>query len=275
MKWLSRLFAPLFVVLVTLYYVVPLLAMARFSFQRIPVFALHWSNLFDKWTLDGLKGALDDSMFWPTLWLSIRLAVLTVILVLVLLTPTLLYAHLKAPKWRPVIEGLCGLPWAVPPIALVVGVAGTFRAVDPTLLASHFSLVPLYGVLALPFTARSLDAGIRAIDLRTLTEASRNLGAGWWTTLLRVVAPNLRSALLGSTFLTITVVLGEYAMASLLLKPTFPIFLAEVNGRQPQGGMALNLFAMLLTASLLLIISALTHRRRGADSRPSPKGPLG
>ena len=82
------------------------------------------------------------------------------------------------------------LPYVVPPIALVVGVAGTFRdarALVPQLASCR--LIPFYSVLAMPFTYRALDAGIRAIDLRTLVDASRSLGAGWGTTLFRVLSP--------------------------------------------------------------------------------------
>ena len=42
----------------------------------------------------------------------------------------------------------------------------------------------------------SLDAGFRAIDVHTLTEASQSLGASWGTTLVRVILPNIRTAAL-------------------------------------------------------------------------------
>jgi putative spermidine/putrescine transport system permease protein len=155
------------------------------------------------------------------------------------------------------------LPWVVPPVALVVGVAATYRTAAPWFLASPFSLVPFYVVVALPFTYRALDAGLRAIDLRTLTEAARNLGAGWWTTIWRVVMPSMRSALIGASFLTATVALGEFTIAALLLKRTFPAYLAEYQGREPQGGMALALLSMLTTSILLLGVTLATRRRHG------------
>ena len=68
------------------------------------------------------------------------------------------------------------LPWVIPPIALVVGVAATFRATVPWFLASDFSLVPFYALWAMPFTYRALDAGLRAISARTLYEAARSMG---------------------------------------------------------------------------------------------------
>jgi putative spermidine/putrescine transport system permease protein len=252
-----------------LFYLLPLLAMARFSFQRIPVASLGWDDVLDRWTLDGLRTAFADDGFWSALWLSVQLAAGAIALNLGLLLPTAIWAQLRTPHLKPLLDGITLLPWIVPPIALVVGVAGTYRSAAPWFLSSPFSLVPFYAMLALPFTYRSLDAGLRAIDLRTLTEASRSLGAGWWTTLRAVVMPNLMAAIVGSSFLTATVVLGEFTIAALLLKPTFPTYLAEYQRREPQGGMALALLSMLATAVLLMFI-ALVLRRRGASIDAGP-----
>ena len=69
----------------------PLLAMARFALQNVPMVKLGWSTLFDRWSLQGLTEAFDEPEFWPTLWLSLQLAVGTVLLSrLALLLPTAL-----------------------------------------------------------------------------------------------------------------------------------------------------------------------------------------
>lgn len=261
---LSRIVLAQIVIVVVAFYAVPLLAMARFAFQFLPVRALDWSNLSERWSLEGLRRAFGDEAFRSSLWLSVQLAAATIVLTLGLLLPTAIWAHLRAPRWRPVVEAVTLLPWVVPPIALVVGVAATFRGRAGWFLSSPFSLVPFYVVLALPFTYRSLDAGLRAIDLRTLTEASRSLGDGWWGTIRRVVLPNVRSAALGSAFLTATVVLGEFTISALLLKTTFPTYLAEYQRSEPQGGMALALLSMLATTAVLMLVTLALRRRNGA-----------
>ena len=70
-------------------------------------------------------------------------------------------------------------------------------------------------MLVLPFAYRSLDGALSSIDLKTLAEAARSLGAGWTTTILRVVVPNIWSGILSAAFISIAVVLGEYTIASL------------------------------------------------------------
>ena len=93
-------------------------------------------------------------------------------------------------------------------------------------------------ILAFPYIYFSLDAGFRAIDVHTLTEASQSLGASWRTTLLRVILPNIRAAALAGAFLTLAIVMGEFTIASLATFDTFPIYIQYINQTKayPAGG---------------------------------------
>lgn len=263
----NRLKTPLWawvvITLAAIFFVLPMLAMARFAFQRVPVALLGRNTLFDRWTLDGLVDMFRDPDFRPALWLSLRISVLTVALTLLVMLPTALWVNVQAPRLRSMVETATLLPYVIPPIALVVGAGGAFRDLAPWFLRSDYCLVPFYAVLAMPFTFRSLDTGLRSIDLKTLIEASRSLGAPLTTTLLRVVVPNITSALSGTVFLTITVVLGEFTIASLLLKPTLPLYMSYSQGRNPQG--ALGLAILLLALTTLLFFGATHLRHRGAE----------
>lgn len=252
----------LVVILSALFFVLPLLAMARFSFQGIPMIRLGWSTLFDRWSIEGLTTAFGDQEFQDALRLSLTLALGTVAMTLGLMLPTTLWVHLRIPRARTVVEFLTVLPYVIPPIALVAGVL-PLKPHARWFLNSDWSLIPFYVVLAMPFTFRSLDAGIRAIDVRTLVDASRSLGAGWGSALRRVLVPNLRSAIISASFLTAAVVLGEYTMARILLKRTVPAFMAQYQSREPQGGMALALTALVATTLLFAVLSLLTRQRGG------------
>jgi putative spermidine/putrescine transport system permease protein len=253
-----------FLLAVLTYFLFPLLAMARFAFQRVPTILLGWSTLFDKWTLDALTQAFDDPQFGPALWLSVRLALGAIALTLALMLPTAMWVHLRLPKARGLVETLTILPYVVPPIALVVGVIGAYQDTISWFFNSRYSLIPFYAILAMPFTYRSLDAGLRAIDLRTLVDASRSCGAGWGTTTFRVLVPNLRVSLLSSAFLTATVVMGEFTMAALMGKRTLPTFTQAFYELEPQGGLALGLLTLVVTTALLAVVTFLTRRRGGA-----------
>jgi putative spermidine/putrescine transport system permease protein len=265
-RGLGRL-VPIVVVLACgVFFTFPLFAMARFSLQNVPMVRLGWSTLFDNWSFSGITAAFGEAEFRTSLYLSLKLAAGTVVLTLALLLPTTLWVHLRLPKARAFVEFLTVLPYVIPPIALVAGIL-PLKPHARWFLDTDYSLIPFYTVLALPFTFRAIDAGVRAIDVRTLVDASRSLGAGWGTTFRRALIPNLRTAIISSSFLTAAVVLGEFTVARVLLKKTMPLFMFEYQQREPQGGMGLGLLALVATTALFALL-ALVTRKRGA-ARPA------
>jgi putative spermidine/putrescine transport system permease protein len=254
-----------------IFFVAPIISTARQALQKVPMPLLTWSTLFDKWSLDGVKDVFDENLFWPALQTSIKLAAATVLITLALLVPTALFVHLRLPRARPIVEFLTVLPYVVPPIALAAGVAAFYRANARWLFSSQWALVPFYVIMALPFTYRSIDAGIKAIDVRTLVDASRSLGAGWGTTLRRVLLPNMASSILSASFLTTTIVLGEFTIAVTLNKQTFPVFTFQYFGRNPQGGIALALLVLIVTTALLAVLSLATRTKAQKAARKQGK----
>ena len=211
---------------------------------------------------------------------SLALAGLTVVLVLLLMVPTVVLVDLRLPRLRTAVELLTLMPLVLPPIALVVGVRSVLAWAPDyffgTPLAEAFYalqepalpwiLVLVYVVLALPFVYRALDAGVRGADLRTLTEAARNLGASWPRVLVSVVLPVLRTSVLNASFLTLALVLGEYTIAVILGFETFPTWIVRISGSQPQLSVAVSVLSLVVTWVLLLLISALDRRRGGKES---------
>jgi putative spermidine/putrescine transport system permease protein len=255
------------IVAITLYFAIPMIAMTRFAFQRTPVVLLSPHNLFQNWTFQGLETALRQGELHHAAWISCQLAILSVIVNLVLLLPAAVTAELYYPQFKGTLTMITLLPWVIPPIALVVGIAATFRNFAPWFLSSPLSLVPFYALTAMPFTYRALDAGLQAISAKTLNEAARSLGAGTWTIMLRVLIPNLGPSLIASSVLTVALVLGEFTFASLLLKNTLPTYMVIYQGSAARAGIALALVVMVLTAVLLWFVVRVM-RRRGLDVQP-------
>ncbi|MFY9928936.1 MAG: ABC transporter permease subunit [Streptosporangiaceae bacterium] len=196
--------------------------------------------------------------FTSSLALSVRLAVITTVITLVLLLPTAVYVHLRLPGLRRLMEGITILPIVIPPVVLIVGVL----AIAPDFLKSTSLLLSLiYVILAMPFGYRAIDAGLRALDLKTIVEASNSLGAGWISTLWRVLLPNLRTALLSATVLTVALVLGEFTVASLDLYQTFPVWIYVNSQTSGQVSVAASLLALFVTWIFLLAITVLGTRQ--------------
>ena len=226
------------------YFLIPIYAGLRFSFEND---AGHLS-------LYAVKAIPSEPGFSAAFWLSMRLAVVTLALTLVLMVPTSVYVHLKLPRLRRLLDFVTILPIVIPPIVLILGV---LRAAPLWLRASPYLLSLVYVILSMPFVYRSLDAGLSAIDLKTLVEASRSLGGNWLNTLWRVVVPNLRSALLSATVLTLALVLGEFTMASLDLWTTLPVWIYQFQQVDAHVSTAVSMVSLIGTWLLITLIVSL------------------
>jgi putative spermidine/putrescine transport system permease protein len=189
---------------------------------------------------------------------------------MLLMVPTVYWVHLRLPRVRPAVEAVTILPFVVPPIVLVVGLFDFFKAFSPSWMLENFVFTPkflvaAYVVLALPFVYRALDAGIRAVDIQTLTEAAQSLGASRSRTLFRVILPNLREAVLAASLLTFVIVMGEFTIASIALYQTFPVYITTVGSAQAYPAAALTVISVALTflaATIFLVLGRTGVRRR-------------
>ena len=208
--------------------------------------------------IKALGSVVTQAGFGDALWLSVRLAVVTTIITIVLMLPTAVYVHLRLPAVRRLLEGITILPIVIPPVVLSVGV---LEVAPGFLKSTPYLLALMYVILAMPFAYRSIDAGLRALDLKTVVEASNSLGAGWVTTLWRVVLPNLKTALLSATVLTVALVLGEFTMASLFLYQTFPVWIVVFDQTSGQISVAASLDALFVTWLFLMAITVFGTRQ--------------
>jgi len=222
--------------LVGLYFLVPLLATGLFSF---------WEG-GEHYGLRAYINLVHQDELWRSLWLSLHLALETIAVSLVVLVPAVFWMHLKARSLKPVFDFISVLPFVVPPIALVAGLTALYTGPAWFVGSANFLVVP-YVILALPYTYRALDVGMAALDLKTLTEASQSLGAGWGTLILRVLVPNLGSALAGAALLTVAIVMGEFTFANVLLFNTFAVYINYVGQTSATEAAALTLLSFVMT----------------------------
>jgi putative spermidine/putrescine transport system permease protein len=199
---------------------------------------------------------------------SLEIAVISAAIVILLVLPTVVWVRLKKPKATTLMEFTTLLPIVIPPVVMASGIQ-QFEVNAPTWMLKYIDraqtgLVPFYVILAMPFAYRAIDTGVRAIDLHTLVDASRNLGASWPATLARVVLPNVRTAVLGAMFLTVALCLGEIVIATLLLYQTFPVEILVLYHQSLIGvSVALSMITLGFTFLLLFGLSFLAQRRRG------------
>lgn len=198
---------------------------------------------------------------------SLQLAVLTVLGMLVLLVPTMVWTVVRVPRMRRVVEFLCLLPLAIPAIVIVVGIAPIYRFMGQNLGAfgaSPLTLTFINIILVLPYCYRAIDSSLRSIDTATLSDAARSLGAGWPRTIVQVIVPNIRSGILSASVLSVALVLGEFTISSLLSFNTLQVVIYLLGKRDPFVSVAVSLLALVFAFVLLFVI---TRFAPGAEHR--------
>ena len=208
------------------------------------------------------RNLVADDALYRAILISLLLAVFTVIAMLVLLVPTMIWVRGRARWAARLVEFLCLLPLTIPALVIVVGLRNVYLWVTYLLGESALTLTFVYVVLVLPFAYRAIDSALSAIDLQTLTEAARSLGAGWLSTIARVIVPNIWSGILSAAFISIAVVLGEYTIASLIGFETLPVQIVAIGKSDGATSVAASLATLLLGFALLLVLAVLTRGRR-------------
>ncbi|AYF98438.1 ABC transporter permease [Protaetiibacter intestinalis] len=245
-------------ILVGAFFAIPMGSTLLYTFRDGDGFSpVHWAALFDP-----ARAAL-YAPIWTGLGNSVVLSVLTVAIVLFVLAPTMVLVHLRFPRLRPGFEFLVLLPISIPAIVLVVGLAPIYLQLGRMLGTGTWTLAFAYGITVLPFAYRAIQASIDAVDIRTLSEAARALGAGWGTVLLRVIAPNLRSGLLAASLISVAVVLGEFTIASLLNRQVFQTALVVVKNSDGYAAAVFTLLALAFAFVLLIVIGIAGRARAG------------
>jgi putative spermidine/putrescine transport system permease protein len=246
----SRLGAWLALIIGTLYFVVPLIGTFEFSLRMRR----------GTYSFDAYRVVFSDPRFQASFGYSTVLAIATIIVGVLLVVPTAYWVQLRLPRLRPVVVLVFGYIRIYGSSSLIPFTANE-RSTDLLLTFS-------YVTLALPYMYRAVDTGLRAIDVRTLTEAAETLGAGWPRILFTVILPNVRMAVLSGAFLTFAIVIGEFTMASLLSRPAFGPYLQLMGANRAYEPSALAIIAFVVTWACMGLIQVF-GRGKAAARRPA------
>jgi putative spermidine/putrescine transport system permease protein len=233
---------------VSLYFLIPLGA------------TFYWSLRGEKDVLgfEAYRKLFADNNFLPAFSESIVNAIATIVLSLLIVVPTAYWVTLRLPRLRPVVEFITLLPFVIPAIVLVFGIIRLYSRPPLLLTATYDSsrvlLICVYVALSFPYMFRAVDNGLRAIDVRTLTEAAQSLGANWPTILFKVIFPNLRVALLSGALLTFAIVIGELTIALYMAQHTLGPYMANLTRSKVYEPSAMAIVAFAITWAAMGII---------------------
>lgn len=237
-----------------LYFFVPLIATFDFSLRakKGELSFLAYERIFQ------------DPQFLQTLLFSLEMGILTIIASILLVVPTAYWIRLKLPRLRNLAEFISIMPFVIPAIVLVFGMIRVYSGapfyLTNTRVGTNALLVAGYIVLALPYIYRSVDNGLAAIDVRSLTEAALSLGANWFTILFKIIFPNLRVAIISGAFITLATVMGEFTITSFLVGiQGFGPYMSLIGQNKTYESSSLAIISFMLTWIFMGIIQLFSH----------------
>ena len=165
-------------------------------------------------------------MNFEALWLTLRLAVGTTAILLVVALPLAWWIASGRGAGRALVQAVVALPLVLPPTVLgfyLLIALGPLSAPGRLLvrmlghpLAFSFAGLLVGSVIySLPFAVQPLVSGFAAVD-GAYVEAAAGLGASPWRTFWSVVLPLARGSLLTSAVLTFTHTVGEFGVVLML-----------------------------------------------------------
>jgi thiamine transport system permease protein len=212
-----------------------------FGVCALPILAIVWRALFvgiETWA------QVLDAEALMALWNTLRFSALALVLA------TLLgVLHALAMQASVLWRAAAFLPFVVSPVTVAFGLLLLY----PAWTASLPLLLAAYAVLAYPFVAKSLSAGLDSLP-EHLSQAARTLGASPWRCFWRVTLPMLQPALRRGMAFAAATALGEFAVTLFLSRPEWATLTTLIYQRLGRPGET-NLDAAMVLACVLMLLA--------------------
>ena len=203
-------------------------------------------------------------MDWTAIWLSVRLAAATTLVLLAAGIPLAYWIVFSPRRWKFLVEAIVALPLVLPPTVLGFYVLIAIGPLSPVgrayvRLAGHGLPFTFEGLLvasvlySLPFAVQPFSAEFASVD-RRLLEASWSLGVSPLATFRRVVLPLSIRGLITGIVLSFAHTLGEFGVV-LMVGGNLPGVTRTVSISIYDAVQSLDYQAASRTSLLLLVVS--------------------
>ncbi len=225
-------------------------------------FTLHyWSGLASDDYVHGDAGVLHNDQILAALGNSLKLG-FSAAMINGLLGLLIGYAIVRTRgSWMSKgLEGTAFAPYIFPSIALgaiYLGIFSSSHGPIPALYGTFALLVLITTVKNLPFTSRTGIAALLQID-KSLEEAARVQGIGWWKRMMQIIIPMSTSGLVAGMLLTFITAMRELSLIILILTPSTMVMTGLIFGYQSEdqsqhaGAVTLILVLIIIAANMLV-----------------------
>ena len=192
----------IFSIIVYLFLLLPLVVVIITSFGEgnRAVFPTHGFTL--KW----YQEALHNTDFFQSVFISLKIAVVSTAISTVLGTMVSLYFWKTKGKIKEIFELIFMAPMVVPTVVFAVAFLLAFSSVD--VVVPYWKLVLSYCAIHIPYVIRSVTAALYGLDV-SFEEASLVLGARPIKTLFKVTLPCIKRGIISGIIFAFVVAFDE------------------------------------------------------------------
>lgn len=165
-------------------------------------------------------------MEWTPIWLSLKLAVITTFILLIIGIPMAYWLSRRSSWFKVILEAILTMPLVLPPSVLGFYLLISFSPNSPlgkwlheyfniSLVFSFEGLVVASVIYSLPFMVSPVKSALSHLPA-SLAEASYTMGKSKSETFYRVLLPNIKSSLWTAAVLTFAHTLGEFGVVLMI-----------------------------------------------------------
>lgn len=220
-------------------------------------------------------------MDFSPIWLTLRLAAITTLLLLIVGLPVAWWLSKGRSFFKTIIEAIITMPLVLPPSVLGFYLLLAFspqhglgkwlqHTFDVQFVFSFKGLVLASFIYSMPFMIGPIKSALQQLPV-TLAQASYTLGKTHWQTFKSVLIPNIKPSLLTAIVLTFAHTLGEFGVV-LMIGGNIPhvtrvASIAVYDSVERMDYNAANMYSLLLFCiTFIMVISVFVFNKYQAKS---------
>ncbi|KLN96893.1 spermidine/putrescine ABC transporter permease PotC [Moellerella wisconsensis] len=245
---IGRILRSGFMTIVYAYLYIPIILLVVNSFNKSR-FGINWQGFSTQWY--GLL--MNNDSLLQAAGHSLTMAVLSATFATVIgsLTAVALYRYRF--KGKPFVSGMLFVVMMSPDIVMAISLLVLFMLLGISL--GFWSLLFSHITFCLPFVVVTVYSRLKDFDVKML-EAARDLGAGEWTILRKIILPLALPAVIAGWLLSFTLSMDDVVVSSFVTGPSYEILPLKIYSMVKVGvSPEVNALAtILLLLSLVLVI---------------------
>ncbi|EGQ9501894.1 spermidine/putrescine ABC transporter permease PotC [Vibrio cholerae] len=239
-----------FMSLVYLFLYLPIIVLIANSFNENK-FGIKWGGFTTKW----YHALMNNDSLMQAAWHSINVAVFSATAATLIGSLTAVALFRYQFKGKKVVSGMLFVVMMSPDIVMAISLLALFLVIGAKL--GFFTLLIAHITFCLPFVVVTVYTRLNGFDVKML-EAAKDLGAGEWVILKKIILPLAKPAVAAGWLLSFTLSLDDVIISSFVTGPTYEILPLKIYSMVKVGiSPEVNALAtVMLVVSLVLVVAS-------------------